>query len=114
MQTSNAFVGTFLWKAIDLVTFGVLEKPARKKFNKNKHYDSDEPLQPSPSVPYNQQKTPEQKLQEKHEEKMKTKKKAEQQEIHRKEKEESEKKAKAEQERRRHEEEEKAKALPSP
>ena len=31
LQTESAFVGTFLWKAVDLVTFGVLEKEPKVK-----------------------------------------------------------------------------------
>ena len=34
VQTDSAFVGTALWKAIDLVTFGVLEKEPKPKKQK--------------------------------------------------------------------------------
>ena len=34
VQTDSAFVGTFLWKAVDLVTFGVLEKEPKMKKKK--------------------------------------------------------------------------------
>ena len=44
VQTDSAFVGSFLWKAVDLVTFGVLEKPPKKKWHQNEHYNDTEPL----------------------------------------------------------------------
>ena len=54
LQTSNknSFVGTFLWDVVDLVSFGVLEKPPKKKFHVNEHYNYSEPLQANPAKHY--------------------------------------------------------------
>ena len=52
VQTDSAFVGTFLWKAVDLVTFGVLEKEPKMK--KKKAAPA-----PGPSPPPAEEKKPE-------------------------------------------------------
>ena len=52
VQTDSAFVGTFLWKAVDLVTFGVLEKEPKMKKKKA-------PPAAAPEAPAPEEKKPE-------------------------------------------------------
>ena len=55
VQTDSAFVGSFLWKAVDIVTFGVLEKEPKMK--KKKAAPA-----PGPAAPPVEEKKPEEKI----------------------------------------------------